>query len=109
MPLRTIVLEGTVAAGSGMTKIDEVSVPSGLTWRLREIRPYSSVTDGVKIRISHRGRGLTDYASEVINFYKLPSPLDYEFGGGEPITLEASNASGSDAKIVVEIVVEETT
>jgi len=107
VPVRTKIIEGTVTAGASRSKIGTtVHVPTGETWRIIEVRLYSSVTGKVKLYLLIDNQQEAEFDAREFMTTKLPYPFATEVGAGHTITLEGLNQETTDADVVVTLVYE---
>ena len=109
MAIKVYVLEGTITANTAETQLDELTTPSGFRRTLQEVRVYTEGSSDVKVRLYKETDYLCEINAEVNNLIHLPYPVTEEFGPGTRLRLTAINNSASDSKVIVELVMEETT
>jgi len=108
MALKVYVLKGTIAAGASETEIAKESPVKGRKWVIKEIRAYTDATADVEIFLYRELDRIAHITAESIQHFKLPYPMDYEVPELQEVRLTAKNPTASDAKVIVELVVDET-
>ena len=109
MAIKVYTLKGTITASTSETQLDEMTTPSGFKRTLQEVRVYTQATSDVKVRLYKETDYLAEFNAENVNLQKLPYPVTEEFGAGTRLRMSAINNSASDSKVIVELVMEETT
>ena len=104
--MKTMYLEGTLAANSSWTRIAQAEGEAGKTKRIREIRLYADV-DGVYIRLFLMTELVFETSTTASRSMNLPYPADFELKEGQYVALEANNPTSNDVHVIVELVYEE--
>lgn len=107
MPVKVILLSGSIGAGAPWTQVTSVTVPAGQRWTVQEIRLLTT-SDDVGVRIIVRAGAafetMVDTTGRISNAYKLPLPVSFTVDAGGTIAVECNNPTSATQTVYIEVV-----